>query len=127
MRKIILSIILMMLAGCVSTHMKQYMGKDIREVILDSGPPINAMDMSDGVRAFQFRWGGGTYSIPQTTTTRGTVTAYGNTAWLNSSTITSGGGTIHSEGCVITYLTAWNDVYQTWVVSSYRYPNQLVC
>ena len=127
MRNTIISIILIMLVGCVSTHMKQYMGKDIREVILDSGPPINAMDMGDGVRAFQFRWGGGTYSIPQTTTTSGTVTAYGNTAWLNSSSITSGGGTIYSEGCVITYLTAWNDARQTWVVSSYRYPKQLVC
>src|SRR5690554_4707351 len=52
------------LLGCVSTHMKQYLGKDIREVVLDSGPPVNAIDMEGGVRAFQFMWGGGTYRVP---------------------------------------------------------------
>jgi len=127
MRTTLLAMILALLCGCVSTHMKQYVGKDIREVILDSGPPINAMDMGDGVRAFQFRWGGGTYSVPQTTTTNGTVSIYGNTAWLNSSSITSGGGTFHSEGCLISYLTTWSDSHQSWIVSSIRYPKRLVC
>jgi len=56
MRTILAVVLLLLLSGCVSTHMKQYMGMDIREVILDSGPPLNAMDMGGGVRAFQFRW-----------------------------------------------------------------------
>ena len=127
MRVITFSLALLMLVGCASTHMKQYMGKDIREVILDSGPPINAMDMENGVRVFQFRWGGGSFTVPQTTTTTGTVTGYGNTAWLNSSSITHGGGTYTSEGCVITYMTTWSEARKTWVVTSYRFPKQLVC
>lgn len=127
MRTTVLVFLICSLIGCASTHMQQYMGKDIREVILDSGSPINALDMGNGVRAFQFRWGGGTFSIPQTTTTTGTVTSYGNTAWLNSSSITSAGGTFTSEGCVITYMATWSESTQTWIVSSYRIPKQLVC
>jgi hypothetical protein len=113
--------------GCASTHMKQYLGKDIREVVLDSGPPINAFDMSDGTRAFQFRWGGGTYVIPQTTTTTGSVTAVGNSAWFQSQSIATGGGVVTSEGCVITYLARWDQQRQSWIVSNYRYPKGLVC
>jgi hypothetical protein len=113
--------------GCASTHMNQYMGKDIREVILDSGPPINAMDMGDGTRAFQFRWGGGTFAMPQTTTTSGTATSVGSSTWFQGQTISSGGGIVTSEGCVITYITNWNGQLKTWVVSAYRIPRQLVC
>ena len=36
--------------GCVSTHMKQYLGKDARYVAVDSGPPVNVFDMPDGRR-----------------------------------------------------------------------------
>ena len=39
------------LRGCVTTHMKQYLDKDIRKVVLDSGPPVNAMDMGNSVRS----------------------------------------------------------------------------
>ncbi|WP_372376335.1 hypothetical protein ACDI35_08680 [Xanthomonas axonopodis pv. cajani] len=68
------------LAGCASTEMKQYVGKDIREVILVNGPPINELDMEDGVRAFQFKWGGGTVALPQTSQTTGQVSSVGSTA-----------------------------------------------
>lgn len=78
MRAIFIAVLFVILSGCVSTHMKQYIGRDIREVILDDGPPVNAMDMGNGVRAFQFRIGGGTYRLPSTTTTSGTLTGYGN-------------------------------------------------
>ena len=127
MRSTFFVVILLLTSGCVSNHMKQYIGKDIREVILDSGPPVSAMDMGDGLRAFQFRWGGGTYSIPSTTKTSGTITAFGNSAWLSSTSITTGGGVIHSEGCLITYMTKWDSARTTWVVTDIRYPKQLVC
>ena len=123
MRTTFIVVLLLFLSGCVSTHMKQYIGMDIREVILDSGPPLNAMDMGGGVRAFQFRWGGG--SIPSITTTDGTITSYGNSAWLSSTSITIGGGI--SEGCLISYMTTWNSVRQTWVVTDIRYPKRLLC
>jgi hypothetical protein len=107
--------------------MKQYVGRDIREVMLDSGPPISAFDMPDGTRAFQFRWGGGTYVVPQTTNMTGSVTSVGNSAWFQSQSISSGGGVVSSEGCVITYFARWNDERKGWTVVSYRVPKQLVC
>ena len=127
MRVTFIAVLLVILSGCVSNHMKQYIGRDIREVILDDGPPINAMDMSNGVRAFQFRIGGGTYSPPSTTTTNGTFTGYGNSAWLNATSITTGGGTYHSEGCLVSYMTTWDKSRQTWIVNGIRYPKGLVC
>lgn len=119
--------ILLFLTGCASTHMKQYMGRDIREVVIDSGPPIHAFDMGDSRRAFQFHWGGGTIVVPQTTTTTGSVTAIGNTAWFSSQAITSPGGVVQVPPCIITYLTRWNEASQAWTVVDYRYPKQLVC
>ena len=113
--------------GCASTHMKQYMGLDIREVVIDAGPPINAFDMGDGRRAFQFRWGGGTYAVPQTTTLTGSATSIGNSAWYSGTAITTGGGIIRSEGCIITYLASWDKNRKAWIVTEYRIPKQLVC
>jgi hypothetical protein len=113
--------------GCASTHMQQYVGKDIREVMLDNGPPMNAFDMGDGTRAFQFRWGGGTFAVPQSSTTTGSVTAVGNSAWFQRQSISTGGGVVTSEGCVITYLARWEQQRQAWIVSNYRIPKQLVC
>ena len=127
MRHLLVLLLATVLVGCVSTEMKSYVGKDIREVILVNGQPIAAMDMGNGVRAFQFKWGGGTFTVPQTTHTTGQVTSYGNSAWLNATSITTGGGTFHSEGCVISYLTEWDEKTQGWIVHGYRYPKQLVC
>ena len=115
------------LIACASTHMKQYVGKDIREVLLDSGPPNYAFDMPDGTRAFQFRWGGGTYVVPQSTTTTGTVTAVGDSAWYQSHSITTGGGVVTSEGCILTYITEWDEKRHGWIVIDYRYPKRLFC
>ena len=127
MRIILLLLTLILLQGCASTHMKQYLNKDIREVIIDSGPPINAFDMGDGRRAFQFRWGGGTYVVPQTTSISGTSTTIANSTWYSGSAITTGGGVVTSEGCIITYFALWDVEKNTWVISEYRVPKQLVC
>ena len=123
----VLALAAVAILGCASTHMKQYLGKDIREVVIDSGPPINAFDMGDGTRAFQFKWGGGTYVVPQSTTTTGSVTAVGNSAWYQSHSISTGGGVVTSEGCVITYFATWHQQKDSWIVSNYRVPKQLVC
>jgi hypothetical protein len=120
-------IALMALASCASTHMKQYLGKDIREVVLDSGPPINELDMADGVRAFQFRWGGGAVALPSTTTTVGQVSTTGRASSFSGQSSTIGGGVISSDGCVITYLARFNKPRNAWIVESYRLPKELVC
>ena len=41
----------LIISGCVSQVMKQYVGKDIREVYMEHGKPINEFDMADGRRA----------------------------------------------------------------------------
>lgn len=127
MIRLVLIALLVLLAGCVSTEMKGYMGKDVREVILVNGPPINELDMGDGIRAFQFKWGGGTMVVPQTSRTTGKVNTYGSTAVVNATTTTTGGHVIRNEGCTISYLAKWSDERQGWIVVDYRYPKQLFC
>jgi hypothetical protein len=127
MLRIILIFSILLLTSCASTHMKQYVGKDIREVVLDSGPPFNVMDMGEGVRAFQFMWGGGSFIVPAQTTTSGSLTSSGNAAWYSSTSLSTGGGVVNSEGCIISYLTKWDEQRKSWVVYEYRIPKSLVC
>lgn len=118
---------IVMLAGCVSTHMKQFIGKDIRYVIVDSGTPVNEFDMGDGRRAYQFYWGGGTMVLPQTTTQQGSVNIIGNTGQFNSTTVTSPGGVFSSQGCLITYFAMQNKETKAWIVEDISYPQRLAC
>lgn len=115
------------LAGCASTHMKQYVGQDIRAVILNDGPPLHAMDMGDGTRAFLYPFGGGTFNAPAFTTTTGSVTRTGSTVWLDSTAITVGGGTFTVPPCMMSYLAHWDAQRNTWIIHAYRVPQQLVC
>ena len=121
MRKLI-SILLLLLSGCVSTEMKSYMGKDIREVILTNGQPIGVLDMGNGSRAFQFLWGGSS----QTAVASNSTTQI-NGDWLGKASVQSHGNAIVSNGCVISYITRWDDARNSWIVSDYRYPNKIMC
>lgn len=114
-----------LLAGCVSTEMKSFVGQDIREVILVSGPPIAAMDMGDGTRAFQFMWGGAP-TTAQVSSGSGTLTTTSEQL-LSKSELTASASTVASSGCVISYITRWNDSRKAWIVTDYRYPKRLVC
>ncbi len=115
------------LAGCVSTHMKQYMGKDVRYVVVDNGPPMYAFDMGDGRRAFQWPWGGGTYHVPEVESATTSGTAIGPNVWLTRTKIKTGGHTVTSEGCIITYFARWDERREAWFVVDYSYPKRLVC
>ena len=114
-------------AGCVSTHMKQFIGKDAVYIQIEDGPPVDVFDLPDGRRAFQYFWGGGTYQIPKTATTQGQVTMIGSTAWYSEQKIESGGQVIESNGCRITYLTKWDTVRKGWIVMEIAYPKRLSC
>ena len=113
--------------ACVSTHMKQYLGKDARYVAVDSGPPVNVFDMPDGRRAFQYYWGGGTYVVPETTTTDGQVQLVGDTAIYSEQRVKSGGFVVESKGCLITYFAEWNAEAAGWIVVDISYPRRLFC
>lgn len=124
--RFLLVLLIAVASGCVSTEMKSYVGQDIREVMLVSGQPIAAMDMGNGVRAFQFMWGG--TSSTAVTSQSNTQVSSGNTSgWLSNTSISSSGGALISSGCVISYLTEWNEKTQGWIVTGYRYPKKLVC
>jgi len=123
MKRLVLVVAVLMLAACVSTHMKQFVGKDIREVMVADGPPTNQFDMGDGRRAFQWYIGGGTYVMPQTTT--GTVTNIGNQAFVNATT--TGGHVVSSAGCLVTYFARYDAAKNAWIVREFSYPDRLVC
>jgi hypothetical protein len=119
--------LLSLLSGCVSTHMKVFVGKDIREVMMIEGPPINAFDLGEGRRAFQYRFGGGKFALPQTSNTTGTATVIGNSVWLDQRTITQPATVVESEGCLISYIAEYSATKSNWTVVDIRYPKRLVC
>lgn len=126
--KALLSILaLLVLSGCVSTHMKKYIGKDARYIQVEDGPPVHVFDLPDGRRAFQYFWGGGTFQVPRTETTQGQVQLIGDSAYYSEQKIESGGQVIESEGCRITYLTKWDASAKGWLVTEISYPKRLVC
>lgn len=127
MIKVVLTAVLVFLFGCASNHMEQYIGKNIMEVAFESGQPENVIDMGDGRRVFQFRWGGGTYRMPERTTTDGKVSVYGNSAWYKQTAVTTGGYSVTSEGCILSYITEWDESKKSWVITETRYPKRLFC
>jgi len=54
MKKIVFVGFCLLLTQCARSIMKSYEGKTIADVVIDYGPPINAFDMGDGRRAFQW-------------------------------------------------------------------------
>lgn len=125
MQKIGIVILLtILISGCASQIMKSYIGKDLREVMLDYGPPANAFDMGDGRRAFQWVMQS-SYTTPVTANTNGTVSTYGSTSWVNSNTTISGGQTINSA-CAYTLFAVWNASTNSWVVTDFNKP-KLMC
>jgi hypothetical protein len=112
------------LAGCATQIMQSYVGKDVREIMLDYGAPANAFDMGEGRRAFQWSIGS-SYTAPITATTTGSVNSVGSTSWVNSNTIITGGQVINSQ-CLYTLFARWNENSRGWFVTDFKKPN-LMC
>ncbi len=104
--------------------MKSYVSKDVREVMLDYGPPANALDMGDGRRALQWVKTS-SVTTPTYATTTGNVTAVGSTAWVNSNTQIYGGQTVNSR-CVYTLFGIWDEASKGWKISDFKKPD-LMC
>ena len=109
------------LTGCVSTQMETFMGRPIQEAMLRYGSPENVVDMPDGARAFQFRYGGGAVMVPGYT--QSTVTAYGNMATVNTTGMPC--GVIQTRGCLLTFIARQEN--EVWIVREIRPPQELVC
>ena len=122
MIKYLALVFILVVGGCASTAAKSYVGKPIEEAYFELGPPENIFDLSDGRKAFQYRWGGGTYALPGQATTHVTGNLYSATA----RTIYTPAQVIESKGCLITLLARQNSK-KSWVVEEYRIPKKLVC
>jgi hypothetical protein len=99
MKKIILLSVFLLVGGCASSVMKQYVGKDIREVYLEHGKPNNEFNLQNGQRVFQFNWGESSAGSP-----------YGQ-----------------KGGCLLSYITERDEKNDTWIVVEYKFPNRLIC
>jgi hypothetical protein len=73
-----------LVSGCASTVMEGYVGKDITEVILAEGPPMNKLVLPDGRTAFQW------------------------SKTVSSISINQYGGYGHNTDCVYTYFAKEN-------------------
>ncbi len=124
------------LGGCASKIMQGFVGKDIRQVQLDYGPPVNAMDMGDGVRAFQWKMTS-SYTTPTYVNSNSRGTGYGSSyntgyrtnynmnAYVNTNTVITGGQTIDSS-CLYTLFSRWDKARKGWIVTGFKKPN-LMC
>ena len=111
----------LVLSGCLSTHMKKYVGQPIEEAFITYGRPENVIEFPDGRRAYQFRYGGGSIMTPSTGTA--TATTFGNVTTVQSNVTPA--MILNSPGCLITYIT--RKTGETYTIEEYRMPKQLVC
>ena len=127
-RILTLSLLLVgMLLGCVSTYMKDFVGKDITEVMMVSGEPLSIFDLPDGSKAYQYRIGGGAVAIPGRTQTTGTSAVIGNTVSTSESGVSYPPAVLQATGCLVSYITKLDPVSNRRIVVDIRYPKQLVC
>lgn len=122
MRPLIFILTLMLSTACASQIMQGYVGKDIKEVMLTYGPPINEIDMGKGKRAFQ-------WSITQ---------SYSTPAIINQNSAGSAsvyGNQIYASGRTTSYITPSNtntrNCFYTlfaekqksgWIVTGFKQP-----
>ncbi|MDG5496709.1 hypothetical protein [Niveispirillum sp. BGYR6] len=111
-----------LLAGCASTEMKPFIGKDVSEVRMVWGEPISAFDLPDGRRAFQYRWGGGAAVLPAQSQSNTFIS--GNTA--NTHTTSTPAIIANSEGCIVSFIGRRNKT-NSFTIEEYRIPERLVC
>lgn len=109
------------LASCVSTQMKTFVGQSVQEAQIAYGPPVQVIEMPDGRRAYQFRYGGGAIPVPGYSTT--TASMVGST--VVSTTTGMPGGYIESSGCLLTFLARQSS--GVWIIDEIRVPKGLVC
>lgn len=109
------------LSACVSTQMKALIGSPIQEAQIQYGAPVQVMDMPGGLRAYQYRFGGGSVMIPSQAQSTG-QTINGTTFVSTTATPTMFAET---PGCILTFIA--RPVGDEWIISDIRVPKALVC
>lgn len=107
---------LLFVAGCASSIMQSYVGKDVTEAAMDYGPPAGVMDLPDGRRAFMWNM---TQSMTTPQTTNYSANAYGN--WITGTATTYGGGTSTWQ-CTYTLIGQKNSK-GSYTITSFRAPS----
>jgi len=108
------------LSGCAQRAMKSYIGHNVADVTLDYGQPVNAFDLPDGRRAFQWRLGF-KHVKPSYANGRGPVMRYGEMTWTSTHTPIYGGQSLPGE-CIYTLFATWHDGGPGWTVTDMRKP-----
>ena len=128
MRKTILLILIASISGCASMIMKGYIGKDVREVVVEYGYPSNWLDMGDGRRAFMwtsYRNFTTPVNVSSYTTGQANAQVYGNTVSAQGSANTNTritGGQTYTSSCLYTLYAKWDDVRKGWIVTDFVKP-----
>jgi hypothetical protein len=107
-----------LLAGCAAEKMRSYIGQDIRAVELAYGPPMNQIDLDNGMRAFQW----GKISVDTTPVTAITTTDKDKNGRRTKQTQFIGGDQTVTK-CLYTFITSWNPQRNGWVVTGIRKPS----
>ena len=110
MKKFVL-IVTFLASGCASAIMEGFVGKDISEVVLQYGPPVNKIDMPDGRIAFQ--WSMDSYVVMPSTTN---IYSSGNIATVNSY-----GGGVFTNTCLYT-LFATPSSNNSYTITGFQKP-----
>jgi len=127
-----------LLTACGTTqHMQSYLGKDIQEVITDSGPPLREFNVSGNKRAFRYNWHyeaiypaldayklqpPGKYN--NSAAPAGFTVSYG---YLTPRSNVYAGNLSLSQDCDITYVSEWSEEQESWIVVGYKSKDTLIC
>ena len=107
-----------LLVGCVADTMRSYVGQDIRAVELTYGPPINQIDLGNGIRAFQWS----KVSVDTTPVSAVTTTDKDKKGRKTTDTQFVGGEQTVTR-CVYTFIAARNPQANSWIVTGIREPS----
>ena len=116
--KTISVVLIFALFGCAAEVMNGFVGKDVSQAVAQYGPPINAYDLPDGRRAFQWRIDKAMV-MPTTTTFNGYGTNYGYGTAVSGSAMTTG-GYMGNKACFYTLYTKGSG--NRWTVVGYEPP-----
>lgn len=120
MKRLVFVACLSVLAGCASQVMHGFVGKPVQTVMMQYGPPSNAFDLPDGMRAFQWEVTQAGVT-PTYIASTGVAAPAGNAAVWATRTRITGGQPIVSR-CLYTMTGRWSEQANTWMMTGFQKP-----
>ena len=121
----LMTLALGLLAGCMANQFSQYAGQDIREVMIDYGEPVNAFDMPDGTRAFQWVLNNSYQTPTEIVSHRNLDDQNDPDSWVFDRTTIFGGERVESS-CLYTLRARWDGSIDGWRVIEVE-PASMTC